>query len=83
MFRAGKNASLRIARKRMDSNYIDYHVNIFKYLGAKRSDGKIYDKRTDKVCGRTMLHTTVNMFLQKYIINGIQMDIRSFLKIYR
>ena len=62
----GKNASLRITRKSEDESYIDYHVNIFSNLGAKRSDGQVKDKRTNKIYLRTMLHTSVHSILTQW-----------------
>lgn len=64
--KTGKNASLRITRTRSDSAYIDYHVDIFSDLGAKRSDGKIKDKRTGKTYLRSSLRTRVSPILTKW-----------------
>ena len=72
--KAGKNASLKITRTRVDGSYIDHHINVFHDLGAKRSVGQVEDKRTNKIYLRSMLHTKVNPILtewhSKWYANG-------------
>lgn len=61
-----RNACLRIVRARSDSEYIDYHTMIFANIGAKRSDGQVIDKRTNKTYLRSMLRTKANPILTNW-----------------
>jgi hypothetical protein len=61
----GKNACLRIARKREDKKYIELHAAIFQEYNPRCRDGQIFDKRTDKIYYQSYLRTPVNIEFTK------------------